>query len=239
VLKIRSGATEHVLDVGDWATFGRAGESSVDIEVADDDRLHRRLGQFGVAEDGWILRNVGRWLHLHVFDEEGPGNDTVRPGVERRIPWRLSRVELRLGDCSYGLSVRYEGRFRPPLAGGVVGGGASDETRPTFRLDRRAGYFRALVALCEPGLRPTPVAVVPSNAEIAATLNRCGAEPRCLTAKTIERRLDYCSQLLGLKGGPGGASGPGLERRDLRARLAEVAVATGSVTALDLAVLDG
>ena len=79
---------------------------------------------------------------------------------------------------------------------------------------------------------------VPTDLAIALRLNRSGAEARRLTGKTVERRLDHCRSRFGLKHVSEDGSSAGLERRDARRVLLDAAIASGTVTLIDLRLLD-
>jgi hypothetical protein len=106
------------------------------------------------------------------------------------IAWSHTRVEILLGDTTVGFDViaeQHDDDINPAVAEGV------GLTVEPFRIDHSAGYFRALVALCATALDGGGLSAAPSNAEIAVRLNASGRERRHLTAKAVERRLQYCS----------------------------------------------
>jgi hypothetical protein len=245
VLRITVAHDEYRVDVGGVATFGRTvcpalpcEDGTPDIQLGGDERLHRHLGRVRALDDGWVLTNTGRWLHLDIRDADGSGLDRFQPGDERRVPWRASEVVIHLGDETYGFRAVHDGveavlappvrADRPPEV--------EDTSRP-FTIDRDSGYFRALVGLCAPRLLTPSTRGTPTNAEIARFLNAHAAEARELSAKTVERRLDYCTQLFGLKQRADSGSCLGSENRDARTQLADLALATGTITIDDLQAL--
>lgn len=240
------------LDGGRWwqrvpadstVSFGRVGED-VDVEVADDPRIHRRCGTIHVTPSGWELSNVGRWLRLRVVGLDRPGFDQLRPGERLWVPWRVARVELHVGDAVHAFEAHHVGM---PIAsadqvsafvGDADRADVPDATVTPVRVDRSSGYFRALVALCESQLRDPASGIVATDLEIARRLNRSGRESRRLSGKTVERRLDTARGRFGLKATNDGVGGAGLERRDARRALVDVALLTATVTVADLALLD-
>lgn len=224
-----------LLAVGDEVRFGRGGPG-VDVVIADDAALHRHCGTVEVGPDHWVLRNTGRWLRIRVVSLDRPGVAQLLPGDVVAVPWPSVRVEVWSGDRCVRFTAVHR-RECDPSAGPSLVTADDDATVVPFSLSRTSGAFRALVALCEPQLVDPTSHHVPTDAQVAARLNRLPVEPRRVTAKTVERRLDHCRVRFRLKGG-GGTGGAGLEQRDARRRLVEVALLTGAVSAGDLDLLD-
>lgn len=227
------------LEVGDSVSFGRGGPADgVELQLSDDERLHRRAGRATMTESGCELANTGGWLHLLVTSLDGPGRDDLGPGETRLIPWRRVRIDIPLGDAEVGFEVLRHGEPAATVPGDEVAT-EGQYTVQALRVNRSAGYFRALVALCEQRLLDPATDELPSDAQIALRLNSLDLEDRHVTAKAIERRLNYLREALGMKDQPEGTGGGGLERRDARQRLADVALATGTVKRSDLHLLAG
>ena len=226
--------------VGTVTTFGRGG-GGVDLALADDQRLHRHCGTIVVTDDGWELHNVGRWLRMRLTRHDRFGVDSVRPGESIRVPWTDTRVQIFVGDRVHEFTAtRYGRQMGTPasVGGSVLDGRDDDATCVPVPVDRSAGYFRALVALCEPQLLDPTSRDVATDLQIALRLNRTGLERGRLSGKSIERRLDTCKARFGLKDVADGVAS-GLERRDSRRRLVELALLTATVTLDDLVVLAG
>lgn len=231
-------ATNRMLDLrdGETLTFGRGlTDIDLDLHLSDDERLHRRAGHVTAHTDGWTLDNDGRWLHLQVVSLDHPGRDSLAPGERRSIAWRRVRVEVIVGGIDVGFEVLRHGstdrRSQPaPVSHGAL-------TQHALVVNRAAGYFHALVALCETRLRDPQVVEIPSDAQVALRLSARRDGGGNVTTKAVQRRLDYVREALGLKAPPGTA-GSGSERRDARQRLVDVAIGTGTVTASDLVLLD-
>lgn len=244
-----------VLRPGDALAFGRAtpvegvegadgGEGTVDggdaggephLGLSDNPRLHQRAGLLEVDAAGWLLANTGRWLHLRVVEVGGPNRLDLQPGRVARIPYSRCRVEVTTGDETVGFDASCPHLDRvpagePALAGSTVQG---------LGLDRDAGYFRALVALCGPRLRDPQSDEVASVGEIVRALNRSPAEPERITAKAVERRLAHVRRKLAIGASDAyGGSAAGLEVRDAARVLADLVLRTGAVTPADLALLE-
>ena len=224
---------------GASVTFGRGSkEMGVDLFVGDNPMLHRLCGQLTVTDTGWDLVNLGSFCQLAVRDLDGPGLDVVTPRSRRHFSWRRAAIVFPFeADVKTVLVTDRRGAVRD----GVVVFPTLSLSEPTQRpaLARDSGYFRALVALCEPALVP-PFSVdeLPTDAEIAVRLNRCGAEQRHVTARGVQRRLDHVRSVLGLRENT--AEGlAGLERRDARRQLARYAVRGGAVATDDLTIIGG
>lgn len=240
---IRHQGETSVLGPDQSLTFGRTveGESGCEgdgstphLALADDPALHARAGLLRALSDGWVLENTGRWLHLRLLEVNGGGRTEVAPGRSLRVPWPRCRVEIATGNQVSGFELETaadpadgSGRAGPPAVGG--------DTEQGLALARGTGYFRALVALCEPQLRRPGTTGVATAAEIARTLNRSDSEAERVTAKAVERRLAHVRQRVGIGGDdPRGVSAAGLEVRDAAHLLVDLALRTGTVTAADL-----
>jgi hypothetical protein len=228
----------HTLRPGDALAFGRDEPADEPhLGLSDNPRLHHRAGLVEVDGAGWVLTNTGRWLHLRVVELGGPNRLDLQPGRAARIPYARCRVEVTTGDESVGFdaSCPYLDQVTgapggPPLAGSTVGG---------LGLDREAGYFRALVALCAPRLRDPQSDEVATVGEIVRMLNRSPGEPERVTAKAVERRLAHVRRKLAIGAVDAyGGSAAGLEVRDAARMLADLVVRTGAVTVADLALID-
>lgn len=241
------GADDVRLRPGERLTFGRAGAADgadeaageggvAHIGLSDSPRLHAVAGAVEATEDGWVLVNLGRWLHVRLARTDGPDRTDIAPGRRLRVPWPRVRVEVATGTEVVGLTVSCPAlahdatAVAPPVAGDTVGG---------LGLDRGAGYFRALVALCEPRLRDPASVEVATVAQVARALSRLPGEPDRVSIKAVERRLAHVRSRVAIGGDdPDGVSAAGLEVRDASRRLVDLALRTGTVTVADLALLD-
>lgn len=242
VLTIELPADRRELRPGDALAFGRrpgADAPPADephLALSDNPRLHQRAGLIEVDAAGWVLTNTGRWLHLRVVEVGGPNRLDLQPGRVARVPYPRCRVEVTTGDETVGFDAACPFLDRTPVAGEPVQSGS---TVQGLGLDRDAGYFRAVVALCSPRLRDPQSDEVASVGEIVRLLNRSPAEPERVTAKAVERRLAHVRRKLGIGVvDPYGGSAAGLEVRDAARVLADLVLRTGAVTAADLALLD-
>jgi len=239
VLELLGDGWTRRIEAGERVAFGRTGSDEVGIGLGDDARLHRRCGSIVVDDHGWELVNDGRWLRIRVVSLDRFGVDSVGPAQRIRVPWPRTRVQVHVGDRSHDFVAEFAagdpGASVPQPPGGEVV--ADDATAIPVRVDRSSGYFRALVALCEPQLRDPSTSTVATDHEIARRLNRSGRERSTVSGKTVERRLDACRIRFGLKVTDEYGLSAGLERRDARRVLVDVALLTATVTRDDLAVL--
>ena len=229
------------VEPGQTVTFGRAwgGEGAgagagAELCIGDDPRLHRHCGTIVVERDGWELHNTGSWLSLRIVSTDRRGVDSLEPGSSVRVPWSNVSVQVHLIDRCHEFAARFVSEPAVPLAGFAPGFDGDGPTLAPVVVDRTAGYFRALVALCEPQLVDPTSNEIATDLQIALRLNRSGLERSRLTGKTVERRLDNCRGRFGLKETDDRGMSAGLERRDARRRLVELALLTGTVTVDDL-----
>lgn len=237
MLELTGDGWERSVEAGGRLSFGRGGEG-IDLAIGDDARLHRHCGTIVVDDTGWEVQNAGRWLRVRIVSTDRFGVDSVGPGERIRVPWDSVRVQVHAGGRCHEFVARLR---RVGANGDVVRLPPGDEavTMAPVAVNRSTGYFRALVALCEPQLRDPSSGDAATDLEIALRLNRTGLERGRVNGKAVERRLEHCRTRFGLKvrGVNGHASG--LEPRDSRRRLVELALLTGTVTAEDLTLLDG
>lgn len=229
------------LTPGDGLTFGRTGaggDALPHLGLSDNPRLHALAGRIDVDELGWLLTNTGRWLHLRVAEAGTANRVDVPPGRTVRIPYPDCRVQVTTGDETIGFDARCPWLARVPADRRPDAPALAGATVDALGLDRGAGYFRALVALCAPRLHDPGCDEVASVAEIARTLNRLPQETERVTAKAVERRLAHVRRKVGLTAtDPHGRSAAGLELRDASRQLADLALRTGTVTPEDLALI--
>ena len=243
ILTVTHAGGEVVLGVGDEVTFGRdqgdgpgvdAGAGVPHLALSTSARLHAHAGRIEALDDGWLLVNEGRWLHLRVVPRDGADSTDVTPGRTLRVPWPSVRVEVATGEEVVSVEVDCPLLATEAPASGAVPAG---DTVRALDLDRDAGYFRALVALCAPRLRDPSTPEVPTVAEVARTLSALPVEGGRVSTKAVERRLAHVRRRAGVGGDPDGVSAAGLEVRDASRRLVDLALRTGTVTVADLDLL--
>ncbi len=235
MLEIRTPDGHVTVPAGEQCSFGR-GLDIVDLVLTDDRRVHRHAGTAVVDEDSWTLHNDGRWLRLRVTALDRRAFDVLEPGSVLRVPWDRARVDIVVGTDTIGFEAHHHGLALPAPRPLAVDPGDARTAIPRA-IARDSGAFRALLALCEPRLTESGSDDLPTNQEIALRLNRSGVEERRVTAKTVERRLDYCRRRLELKGRAEQGSNLGVDHRALRRQLIEAALMAGLVGVADLELL--
>lgn len=228
------------LTAGDSLTFGRRdpeGDAG-HLGLSDNPRLHLHAGRVDVDEAGWVLTNVGRWLQVRVVEHGGPNRIDLQPGRVVRVPYPRCGVEVATGDETVGFVATCPVVPATPVGAAEGPGALAGATVGGLGLDRGAGYFRAVVALCVPRLVDPQSDDVSSMGEVVRLLNRSGAEAERVSPKGVERRLAHVRSKLGIGAtDPYGGSAAGLEVRDAARALADVVLRTGTVTPADLALL--
>ena len=210
-------------------------ESAAHLVLSDSTALHARAGRLEVDGSGCTLSNTGRWLRLRLIHLDGVERSDLDPGRSLLMPWTRSRVEVAAGAETFGFQVEVpQPAGAPPADAGPAG-----DTVRGHGLDRSAGYFRALVALCEPRLRDPGSDAVAAAGDIARRLSASGREDGRVSAKAVERRLANVRQRLGVGAAdPYGGSAEGVEMRDAARQLVDLVLRTGTVTRADLALLE-
>lgn len=248
LVTIRHGGEAIDRKPGESVSFGRA-RTAEDVVARDvphlglseNPRLHALAGRIDVDDLGWTVTNTGRWLHVRVAEVGTPNRFEVPPGRTVRVPYPDCRMEVTTGDETVGFDVccPWLGREPRDSRDAAVPLALAGSTVTALGLDRSAGYFRALVALCAPRLRDPQSAEVATEGEIARTLNQLPEEVERVTVKAVERRLANVRRKVGLVASdPYGGSVAGLEIRDASQQLADLAIRTGAVTAADLDLIE-
>jgi hypothetical protein len=218
----------HLLNVGDSLTFGRGAELDIDSNPF----LHRELGRFVHQDRTWWMENVGSKLLLSVLCPRSRFSSTVPPGRRVALVTRTTVVRFSAGSANYELVAELShdlARSRPAMVTGT-----DTATGEVIQLNDE--HRMLLCALAESRLQdPTGTTALPSNQVVAKRLG--------WSVTKVNRKIDWlCSQYTrsGVKGLHGGGSSDSSDRRanDRRRRLVDHVVATGTVTADDLVMLD-
>ena len=129
------------------------------------------MGMFEVSRNRLLLSNFTTFSTFAIENLEGGAElIKVRPrrlGIE--IPFEMSRILIPSGSGIAELSA-----FSPPPA--ILGPDrpARAADSDMFRLDVTSKYFAVLVTLCEPRLRGSSMAAVPSVQEVVERLKSSG-----------------------------------------------------------------
>ena len=208
---------EATLEDGATYTFGRSSDTYiVDLPLGEDERIHRCCGSISISDHDSTVANLGAWLPLQIVDLDGTGGLRIDPSHTRTVPFRRYAMMIDLGDDRPSIHIEADRPASVFMATPEAQDGAN--TIGLTTISKRAGYFKALVALCEPRLLDPMSTVVPTDQQIATRINRARVEPHRLTSNIIERRLAYCRERLGLRDRD---AGMGTEDRQARHRLLE------------------
>jgi hypothetical protein len=219
---------QRLLDVGESLTFGRGAELDIDSNPF----LHRELGRFVHQDRTWWVENVGSKLLLSTLCPRSRLSSTVPPGRRLALVTRMTVIRFSAGSANYELSAEMSqdlARSRPAMVTGT-------DTATGEVIDLNDEHRMLLCALAESRLQdPSGTSALPSNQLVALRLG--------WSITKVNRKIDWlCAQYTrcGVKGLHGGRGAEDSERRasDRRRRLVDHVVATGTVTADDLTLLD-
>lgn len=187
--------------VGEGITFGRQDtNSNVDLQMAADPALHAKAGRIEADHHFCRLTNTGRWLSLWVVEmlsgRSGPAFE-VRCGQSRIVPFPRARIEIHTHntaqDSPHRILITFSYEPEASQAGTMEETGTERPQPPDYD---KAGFFRVLVALCEPSILDARNVSVPTARQIARRLQQAGhPDDANLTEDAVERRLKYARQL--------------------------------------------
>lgn len=210
---------------GESSGFGRGGDGMrVHLLFAAGDRaVARRAGIIESLGYHWRLTNTSG-TRTYVVEHTDPvsGFVQVRPGGRGMvIPFETSRVRIPGADREYRFLVLVpEIPFQPPRS-------QSEEhsSLAPFGLDPWNGYFRVMVAFCEPRLRDPSCLRIPSTNEVSRRLDASVSAVNGQITYLLEEKLRL----------PHSGKGPGVAWR--QRVLVDYALRFGLVTKEHLHVL--
>ncbi|BAU85564.1 hypothetical protein SLA_4680 [Streptomyces laurentii] len=169
--------------------------------------VSRSAGEIVAAGTHWALSNFSPASTYVVENPEGAGEHIkVAPGrVGAPVPFEFSRIVLPAAGELIDFAVWAP---RHDYVSGVPDDGSGEPTALAFPLDRDKRYFLVLAALCEPRLRGTPHAPLPTVDAVAERLRPVwpGAN-----RAAVQWNIDYLAVKLRLKPAPDSAdAGPRL-----------------------------
>ena len=228
----QTGPTASVEFIGEWYTLDRAKPFEIgreaDLDIDDNQYLHRRFLSIQFVDGLWWLSNVGSRLSASVSDPSGTMQAWLAPGARIPIVFGLTTVVFTAGPTSYEFVIHTD---TPAFVDQSPQRSPSGETTVgavTFTLSQR----QLILALAEPMLRRegTATSEIPSSANAA---NRLG-----WALSRFNRKLDNVCDKLSRAGVEGLRGGAGALATNRRARLVEYAVLSRLVTKDDLHLLD-
>ncbi|MEV5892542.1 hypothetical protein [Nonomuraea fuscirosea] len=170
------------LQVGEKLSFGLSSRSG-----AFQPSSAHAIGEFEVGAGHWLMSNFTSHTTFVVENLEG-GVELVKVPPRRLsvvIPFEMSRVLLPFGAALVELKVF---GAAPSLIGERAAGEAVQPM--PFGLNMTSKYFLVLVALCEPRLRGSSMAAVPSVQEVVERLRRIDQFKEA-TRSSINYHIDY------------------------------------------------
>ncbi|MFC8387182.1 MULTISPECIES: hypothetical protein [unclassified Streptomyces] len=228
---------------GESLRFGRAVSAATPhlLTIAHEG-VSRTAGEVTATGTYWSLSNFSRTATYAVDNPEGAGEHIkVAPGrLGAPVPFEFSRVVLPAGSELLSFDVwapRHDYvdpadvPSRPEPAG--YDGDGGDSTALAFPLDRTKRYFQVLSALCEPRLRGTPHAPLPTVEQVVERLR-----PQWPTANraAVQWNIDYLAVKLRLKPGPDSCE-PGPRLNGKKETIVSLALRFDLVREDDLAAL--
>ena len=222
----------HLLSPGDQLKFGR-GDGN-DLEIDDNPQLHRKFGLVFFRDGVWWLRNNGSRLPLTVLDDASRSSATLTSGREISLSFDQAKIAFEVGATSYELDVVIRGNDDTTVRRRVFDD--DDDTASGMTVDQSqvplVGDQRLLaVALAEGALRePHKPISLPTNKAVA---HRFG-----WSMTTFNRKLDRMCKKYARSGVSGLVGGPGGLASDRRTRLVDHLVSSGSITMVDLDLLE-
>ncbi|GGL75629.1 hypothetical protein GCM10010129_19120 [Streptomyces fumigatiscleroticus] len=221
--------TQIRLAPGERLAFGRS-ERGNGLRIAHDG-VSRRAGEIAAQGVFWTLSNLSAHQTYVVENPEGAGEHIkVGPGrLQAPVPFEFSRIVLPAAGDLLPLEV-----WAPRHDYVRAGEGADGETTaPAFSVDRTKRYFAVLAALCEPRLRGTPHAPLPTVEQVVSRLRPTWP---AASRTAVQWNIDYLAVKLRLKPGPETAeTGPRLNGK--KESLVSLALRFDLVREDDLVVL--
>jgi len=222
-LEIEFAGSRWVLSATESIEFGRGAQ----IDLDDNQYLHRQTGRFEHRNGLWMVLNTGRSIHLTISDEGTGSQATVAPGREFAVTFSPARVRVRAGQARYELVITTEILSSFTGGDGLSGGDTITSTGVPMTPDQ----FILVVALAERALREP-------GQGIRVSASKTVAERLGWSVTKFNRKLDnVCSKLAkaGVPGLHGGLSGMATDRRLV---LVQFALQSGFVGTDDLSLLD-
>ncbi|MFB2598750.1 hypothetical protein ACEXQE_13230 [Herbiconiux sp. P17] len=228
----RSHTVASIEFVGEWYTLDPATPFDIgreaDLDIDDNQYLHRRFLQVTYLDGLWWLSNVGSRLSATISDPSGTMQAWLAPGARLPIVFALTTVVFTAGPTSYEFTIHtstptFVDSSPVPSSSGATTVGAVSFT-PSQKL--------LILSLAEPMLRRegTGTSEIPSS---AAAADRLG-----WALSRFNRKLDNVCDKLSRAGVDGLRGGVGALATNRRARLVEYAVLSRLVTKDELHKLD-
>ncbi len=217
---------------GEWYTLDREKPFEIgreaDLDIDDNQYLHRRFLQIAHVDGLWWLSNVGSRLSATVSDSSRTMQAWLAPGARMPIVFGLTTVVFAAGPTSYEFTVHTTTPTFVDASPLPSSSGATTVGAVTFTATQKL----LILALAEPMLKRegTGTSEIPSS--------QVAAERLGWALSRFNRKLDNVCDKLSRTGVDGLRGGVGALATNRRARLVEYAVLSRLVTKADLPLLD-
>ncbi|WP_216851583.1 hypothetical protein [Herbiconiux sp. VKM Ac-2851] len=217
---------------GEWFALDPAKPFEIgrdaDLDIDDNQYLHRRFLQIANVDGMWWLSNVGSRLSATVSDASRTMQAWLAPGARMPIVFGLTTVVFTAGPTSYEFTVHTSTPTFFDSTPVPDGTGATTVGAVTFTASQKL----LILALAEPMLKRdgTGTSEIPSS--------QLAAERLGWALSRFNRKLDNVCDKLSRTGVEGLRGGVGALATNRRARLVEYAVLSRLVTKNDLPLLD-
>jgi len=217
---------------GEWYTLDREKPFEIgreaDLDIDDNQYLHRRFLQISNVDGMWWLSNVGSRLSATVSDSSRTMQAWLAPGARMPIVFGLTTVVFSAGPTSYEFTVHTTTPTFVDASPVPSSSGATTVGAVTFTASQKL----LILALAEPMLKRegTGTSEIPSS--------QAAAERLGWALSRFNRKLDNVCDKLSRTGVDGLRGGVGALATNRRARLVEYAVLSRLVTKADLPLLD-
>jgi hypothetical protein len=217
---------------GEWFTLAHDKPFEIgreaDLDIDDNQYLHRRFLQISNVDGMWWLSNVGSRLSATVSDASRTMQAWLAPGARMPIVFGLTTVVFTAGPTSYEFTVHTTAPTFFDSTPVPSSGGATTVGAVTFTASQKL----LILSLAENMLKRdgTGTSEIPSS--------QLAAERLGWALSRFNRKLDNVCDKLSRTGVEGLRGGVGALATNRRARLVEYAVLSRLVTKADLPLLD-
>ena len=218
---------------GEWFTLDPDGEFVIgrtgDLDISDNQFLHRHFLKVTYADGFWWLANVGSRLSATVSSAGGTVQSWLSPGARIPIVFEDCAVVFTAGPTTYEVVLSLSDWQFTAVGPAAAGAGETTITPGAFTPSQRL----VIIALAEPLLRRDGVSVadIPSSGQAANFwLDRPRASTESSTTSATSSTRPAAPR--GLRAGGGKVAA------NRRGRLVEYAVSSRFVTRADLELLE-
>lgn len=228
VLYLDFAGTSVSLAPGETLTFGKHADLVID---ADDETLHREVGEIEYVGNSWWLTNRGDRIVISVEDANGPSFKQLAPGTRDSLSYAEFYIRFRTRLARYEIEGSLA-EVNQPAQPHVDHGDDEPLTEGWGEVTLNVEERRLLAALAEHRLEAG------RNAAVALPSNEAIRQRLGIRATTYNRRLDHLCQRFAGAGVEGLVGSDGRPARDRRHELVEHVLRYALITRSDLDLLD-